>query len=409
MNQNKYVIVGAGPVGLWTAIQLKLRQPDCHVLVYEKNQEYSRGHVLRLDNWSMILYAKNIKIPENMKLSYQNFIKEVSQSNNIFPDFAKSLFIRTNELESALKKFAKNLGVLIDYRQIESLNQAEQLNPDTKIFIAVDGANSKLRKEMFPNKDIEEQTLQRILEVKMEVFSEEKISKFGKRDLAKFQKNTSYNSFEYIGKKTLKSTPISLRIFLNKKEFENFPDATFKKSLKIEDFQKQQDNILMKKIYQHIESYVEEKKLKEPSVQLLDFNVTKLKLNSFKAVSFVHQRNDVNWFLCGDSALGVPYFRALNSGMILSSRLCQILTGQFMANTMKEKVNLYKIQEKLHSQTEFQIASFKNNVLSIYNQFFQRLRKKQENINLIEDDVLKNIYINRQISLFGDKNENKIK
>ena len=47
------VIVGAGPVGLWTAVQIKLLRPHNTVLILEKYKEYQRKHLLRLKQASM--------------------------------------------------------------------------------------------------------------------------------------------------------------------------------------------------------------------------------------------------------------------------------------------------------------------------------------------------------------------
>ncbi len=420
-NNKKYVIVGAGPVGLWTSIQLKLRQPDAQVIVYEKNPEYVRSHVLRLDNWSMILYAKNMNISSEFKQHYDKFISEVSQTKYLIPEFSKSLFIRTNELEDSLKKFAQSLQVNIQYENIESMKMAEEKHPDCKYFIAVDGAKSRLRKEMFPEKDIQEQTLQNILEVKMDVKSSEKIKSFGKRQTAHFQKNSTFSSFEYVGKRKNEMTPISLRIFLTPQEYQDFPHATFKDPVKINQLSSDEiDKIederkrdIMKKVNHQINFYLSQKKIHAQDLELEDMKVTKLQLNAYKATSFIHENKEKNtsWFLCGDAAIGVPYFRALNSGMMLSSRLCQILTGEMLAKTTAEKITLYKIQETLHSQTEFKLASFKNNVLSLYNYFFKQIRTPSEEIahHLIEQVSDKKAITDKikeqQLQLFGEKKE----
>jgi hypothetical protein len=41
-------IVGAGPVGLWVAVQLKFHLPHWSVCCYEKHEVYQRHHALRL-------------------------------------------------------------------------------------------------------------------------------------------------------------------------------------------------------------------------------------------------------------------------------------------------------------------------------------------------------------------------
>ncbi|MDP0562185.1 MAG: hypothetical protein QS721_07635 [Candidatus Endonucleobacter sp. (ex Gigantidas childressi)] len=45
----KVVIVGAGPIGFSTAIQIKLKTPDANVVMFEKYQDYARSHVLQID------------------------------------------------------------------------------------------------------------------------------------------------------------------------------------------------------------------------------------------------------------------------------------------------------------------------------------------------------------------------
>lgn len=48
------VIVGAGPVGLYTAVQLRLRCPAMRVVMLEKYETYQRQHVLRIEAASLV-------------------------------------------------------------------------------------------------------------------------------------------------------------------------------------------------------------------------------------------------------------------------------------------------------------------------------------------------------------------
>jgi 2-polyprenyl-6-methoxyphenol hydroxylase-like FAD-dependent oxidoreductase len=63
ISRKNIVIVGGGPVGLWTAIQLKRRRPDLEIRIYERYETYQRSHVLRLEHLSMLLYGKNSRAP----------------------------------------------------------------------------------------------------------------------------------------------------------------------------------------------------------------------------------------------------------------------------------------------------------------------------------------------------------
>ncbi|HRE30351.1 MAG TPA: hypothetical protein PLD88_00115, partial [Candidatus Berkiella sp.] len=46
------IVVGAGPVGLWSAIQLKLYNPTLNILMLEKHSEYQRSHTVKIDSES---------------------------------------------------------------------------------------------------------------------------------------------------------------------------------------------------------------------------------------------------------------------------------------------------------------------------------------------------------------------
>lgn len=54
------VVVGGGPVGLWTASQLKLSTPHLNVVILEKRDTYVREHTLKLD----IKYMKTPRIKD---------------------------------------------------------------------------------------------------------------------------------------------------------------------------------------------------------------------------------------------------------------------------------------------------------------------------------------------------------
>lgn len=68
------------------------------------------------------------------------------------------------------------------------------------------------------------------------------------------------------------------------------------------------------------------------------------------------------YFLTGDAAMAVPYFRALNSGFVLSSRLAYIL------NISNNPVNMYNNYRGVHKNAEFFLAQSKNFVLNKYSE-----------------------------------------
>lgn len=65
-NSAHIVIIGAGPVGLWTSILLKQKNPSLNILIYERHTEYIRSN--------------NIKLPKGEKFEVPNFPKSKASS-----------------------------------------------------------------------------------------------------------------------------------------------------------------------------------------------------------------------------------------------------------------------------------------------------------------------------------------
>lgn len=90
------VIVGAGPVGLWTALQLKLLRPLWHVAMVERHKTYVRSHVLRVSSQS---FERVVPHPEA-----RAFVARLLGGR-------AAVSVRTTELERALRAIVIGLGI----------------------------------------------------------------------------------------------------------------------------------------------------------------------------------------------------------------------------------------------------------------------------------------------------------
>lgn len=367
------VIVGGGPVGLWTAIQLKKRDSDLNISIYERYEKYQRSHVLRLDHWSMMLYGKTKR--DTFETQFINDVTGKSR-RHMKMEFSKSLYIKTNDFEQALKTYAINLGINTIIKKINSIKEVEELHPECSHFIASDGAHSLLRNELLGNDSIDSKPLQYVVELKFHVPHKTQKTK-DLKDLLGLNIENKYMNFEYVGKFKNNETPVTSRFFLSKELYEKIPEASFKEPLSFSKIEKIPE---LKEFYDNLMKYIEFRRNNyNDQIDLSNVKISKLILSVYSAKKFaiLNENKDKCWFLTGDAAMGVPYFRALNSGMMLSSRLSQILTKPMykIGNEIHNHANFYNIHQPMHIQTEYAIAFGKNAVLESFNQL-RKLPKK---------------------------------
>lgn len=350
------VIVGGGPVGLWTAIQLKKRLGGAEVLVYERHEVYQRSHVLRLDHWSLMLYAATAHdSPE------QVFLREVTgrSVSGLRARFAKSLYIRTNDFEAALAQYAGALGVDVRRARIDNAAHVQALHPSCRVFIAADGAHSPLRTELFGAEALESASLQHVVEVKCEehATSVARGQRLGTAELWQLNRSLQHTAAEYVGRAREGSVPVTLRLFLEKDEYAQLPAMSFRAPASLE------TPGLPDAVRKDILTYLDARAALGAQYQEGSARLTKLELSLYASRRFATFKGNTAWFLVGDAALGVPYFRALNSGLMLASRLAQILARDNLASldSLADKVARYDgFHRPMHVATEFAIARSKN-------------------------------------------------
>lgn len=124
------LIVGAGPVGLWTAIQLKLRSPHVQILMLDKHRKYKRSHTITLDARICNDIVHNV--------SFQEFASRCTRSDIFVRTFAHKLRVYAQHLDIDIMQYTvTSYAVLHDIlMQFPSLTRV----------IAADGAQSLLRK-----------------------------------------------------------------------------------------------------------------------------------------------------------------------------------------------------------------------------------------------------------------------
>ncbi|QQG35579.1 MAG: hypothetical protein HYS17_08600 [Micavibrio aeruginosavorus] len=352
------VIVGGGPVGQWVAINAKKRNPALDIRIYERYQEYQRSHVLRLRHLAALLYAKHDGSPRESA-----FLRDVTgrSLSEIFYNAAGHIFIRTNDLEEALSSYAGDLGVETAYQRIGSPDEIMKAHPECRMFVAADGAHSRMREALLGSSSTREYPLQYVVEVKYQAEGRTgKLEFLGDNYFA--NKRIPHMIFEYVGREKEGITPVTLRVFMDRGTYDAIPEASFKKPLKLE------YGVLPDSLNDSIQTYMDVRQLRAGEKAIPEsVKVSKLTLSMYAARRFARMQDDRAWFLAGDAAMGVPYFRSLNAGFFIGSQLSYILSRKNW--TERNKVRAYNAVRPLDVAWEFTTARSKDILLTAYNDF----------------------------------------
>jgi len=288
-NQAEVVVVGAGPVGLWTSIVMKALDENLNVVVLDKYPEYKRDNPLLLERSSFKDLPQNKKVQELVDALFTKDGKSVSK-----------VHINTNTIEEMFLQAAKDLGVQVqrglenDVQSLESLNRFS----NAKVVIGADGSKSQVRQALFGDL-ASSKDLQYIAQVKYNTKAPkpartEKVEQVWHMKMARaYVTEVPKNP-----KEEQKTGTMHLLITVNKRIFEKIKDATFKNPSKLENCPEK----LRNRALYWIRVRKDQDEASKDQVQ-----VSSIRLNSYKSRDFVKLEKGKAYGLVGDAAFGVPY------------------------------------------------------------------------------------------------------
>lgn len=333
------IIVGAGPVGLWVSIQLKMLCPDMEILLFDKHETFQRSHLLRVQKSSL---------------------QKVNKKLDSFRKWAVCLTgkIRTNDLEKRLWEKATELGIKKEILDIKNPLELKEKFPTAKIIIGTDGSHSIVRHEVFGNKLAHKETVEHVCFVKYEVEGKAEPLNGLKEMMVGFRMS-NHLVLENIGKEKDGITPITLQIKIDADTYKKMEGAKFKTPYNITTDKPKYDPKLLETITAWLnirEIYKGEKRVKGSA------KVTVISLDVYKAAEVGKhlEDKDLTVFLCGDAAFGLPFFRALNDGMLFGSALASAIAKY--PTDMKQAIKSYS--NYFEMVTLMEIASARSIALS---------------------------------------------
>ncbi|RUR10849.1 NAD(P)/FAD-dependent oxidoreductase [Legionella sp. km772] len=308
------LIVGAGPVGLFTAIEMKLHNPRLNITILERNEEYSRHHILHLEKDSL----------------------ENSKAYTAFPSVrALNGFVPTSEIEATFLQLAQELGVDIQ-RGINITNRKTLLEqfPTAHTIIGADGAHSTIRKQFFGDEKIIDNNLQYIVELKYQ--AKGATSRLPVITYVPALGQIAHLLTENVGKLKNGTTPVSLFIFVDR---ETYDEIRKTKNAQLKDLQN--TNKRMGTLLNTIRPWLSLRRVAVGEEIILGSEkINGVALNIFQSAHFAKRLFGKSIYLVGDAAAGVPFFRALNAGLIAAT-----LTAKTIA--LHHSPNLDQLNDEL--------------------------------------------------------------
>jgi hypothetical protein len=383
------VVVGGGPVGCWTALQIKRRDPSAQVVIYERKPVYERDHILSVQKGSFLQWSANT--PEDRRFLREIFnaratfgfpSSERDRETNELDQMANSKFsywrhlprvldIRIIDFERIVKGECERAGVRFVYKKIDTPEEVMALHPSCARFIAADGAHSRMRTGIFGEDALWKRDIYPSLDFN-----------YKSRGQAEYLRFNTYDALghvyaEYVGLEKDGASGVNIRMVVSKEEYDNIPAATFKNPLVVTPDAPFWEANGPSKTYGRT--------LKQDFYDLLSLRakhandapaggpvtMTKIYLSQYIARRFArrieHGGRKKTWFLVGDAAMGMPFYRSINSGLILGAQLGYLLAMPLAGESAKAAVyNFYTRPMRLVrefariAKTEAKIMQYKN-------------------------------------------------
>ena len=370
INKNHALVVGAGPIGLLTAIGLKTIHPTKQIIILEKYSEYQRKHTLIMD-------YKHLE-------SFRDAIGSDNEALNSLVDRIKQdKHIRTSELQETLERIATSLGVSKEIKEVKDvaaiLEEKQYHNVD--MIIGADGTKGVVGEQLFHNNK-QKFDFDYVVQLRYQVEGEIKAENIDFTDMSSLMAQHGVLATEYVGRQDEKSnfTPVTTQFMISREAFLGMKAATSKNPYYPFSEMKNthREFSLPEKVNDFIKDYVTFR-LKcyghNSEVDLSNLTVSVNEAPATRATKVVDRFNGRQVLLVGDAALGLSYFKGLNAGV----ESCAVLMRHIKANNdlqtdyqrWFDAFATRKIQE-VANYSRWVIGSGES-VFKIANQYFSKL------------------------------------
>jgi hypothetical protein len=348
--ESKIVIVGGGPIGCWTALQVKSRNPHLDVTIYERSRDYQRDHIMTIRRSSFLRWSA--RSAQNDRLLAWLFGAQATCSELCGPravapasgGVAEWLDIRTLDFERIVKEDCGARGIRFVYKKVESPGEVMEAHPDCLQFIAADGANSRMRTAIWGADCLSRYDILPSLDFKYKAIGQ-----------PRYLLKSTFDRLAHMGLENINlegpdgCSDVNLRFVVSQTDYDAIPSATFKEPLIVTPDAAFWSGMSRKPLYtgrtfrEDFYDFLEMRRaFAGERIADAPITMTKIYLSRYAAREFARTigcgARNRTWFLVGDAATGMPFYRSVNSGLILGSQLGLLLSTRRSA---RQRVRIY--------------------------------------------------------------------
>lgn len=367
------IFIGAGPIGLLGAIQLKLQCPEKEILMFEKYREPVRNHAMYVQQSSFAGMNRDEgfgavldKIPTKVIIS---------------------------DLEKTLRAYATSIGIGIIFEDIRDFNELKSRYPETEYFVGSGGLRGIIHPQVFADENQINEPLRHAVEVKYKAIGVTRaLSKLS--EVPGVSARSNHLISEYVGHEKEGLTPISLRIFIDALAYDFMKSATFKSPYTLEDKDK-----IPEDLYQSITNYLRGRNL-ILGERILDdsLRISTITLSIYASRFFCTRSEGKTIFQIGEEGFACPFYRSFNDNALCIPFFTRAMKALFDNQPIESETFISNSQPSSSSfwnpssssisiMTEEPLEYYQRKVQGIVNSEIRTIHALNFGINMIESSV----------------------
>ncbi|WP_230849157.1 hypothetical protein [Legionella saoudiensis] len=353
------IFIGAGPIGLLGAIQLKLQCPEINIIMFEKYEDPVRKHAMYVQQKSF---------------SGMNRSKGFGEVLDAIPSK-----VIISDLEIILREFAQKIGIDIKYQEVNDFKTLKNQYPNTHYFVGSGGLRGIIHPQVFLNKNQINEVLRYAVEVKYKAVGEVRTLN-QLTELPGVLANTDHVVSEYVGHLKDDLTPVSLRIFISEDDYKLMKGATFKSPYTLKD----QDKIPAD-LYKTITLYLKAREhLAQEQIEENSLKISSITMSIYASKSFCTQVGEDIIFQLGEEAFACPFYRSFNDNACCVPYFTKAMSALFKEQNIKAEISSSSI---FKSSMEDPLSYYQRKVQSLVTQEIHTIYALNFGLKMIETSV----------------------